>query len=221
MVMGIFSAETKNIQYDLEDDDDTIIFHMNTRLLPNKLLRKIWKVRDKVRKYGVTVATHDDSIWITAESSDIPEVTLTDIETTKLSFVSDASIRVSGEDDGFGKHVEFVAAKQHSGIQKTTPGNKNVSNRDKEAPLMDGVMLNDVTETLMSRLDSDSRNIFKILLNPPKDFTDKYFANRKKEIGTIKSSVIADYLGLTKDEVDEKRELIKKQAEALDLKPVA
>lgn len=223
LVIAAFSAETKVIQYELEEDDDnTIIFHLNTQVLANKILKKIWHIRDKMAKYGVTVTTYDDAIWVYVDQGvEIPEITLAVTGTTKIKFVSDASIRTAGDtdDNGFSKHVEFVAAKQGSGVEKQT-ASKNVSFRDKEAPLMDGVMMHDMQETLMNRLDADSQAILKIQLNPPKDFTDRYFPNRKKEITYIRDSQLAGYLGLTKEDVNAKRKIIQMQARALDLVPM-
>jgi hypothetical protein len=222
LILAIFSAETKSIQYELEEDDNTIIFHMNTLVLANKLLKKIWHIRDKMAKYGVTVSTYDDAIWIYIDpNAKAAEITLAITNSTWIKFISDASIRTAGDNDdnGFSKHVEFVATKQGSGVEKHV-ASKHVKFSDKEAPLMDGVMMHDMQETLMSRLDSDSQAILKIQLNPPKDFTDRYFPNRKKEITYIKDSQLAGYLGLSKEEVTRKREIIKMQAEALDLRPV-
>lgn len=184
----------RKISYTVNEEET--VFFANTLIIPLKTMQKIWKLRDNLRDQGVTIKISNEKITI--ESTDSPEYVTRKIkERIRINAISLTGIDREDTKNNFQQYCEFNAIKQ----------------RENE---VDQMMVEDVVRALHDRLPKREQSVFKLLYFKPKDFMDKYYPRRKKEVRP-KEIHIAQWLGMSKTEVIESMDSIKEQALALDI----
>ena len=188
------NTTTKRIDFAINEKEDT--FFTDTLLIPLPIIKKIWKLRDDLKDQGVTIKISNEKIEI--ESTDSPKYITRKIkERMRVNAVSLSGVDKEDTKNNFQQHCEYNAVKH----------------RENEVDQME---VKDVVSALHDRLLERERDVFKLLYFKPKDFMDKYYPRRKKEVRP-KEIHIAQWLGISKSEVIKSIDSIKEQAVALDI----
>ena len=193
---------TKPVEYNLETNKVTniVTFDLDVNMIHVDLMKKVWKLRDEIRDYGVQIVITDSTITV------IPKEDLRDFVKKVSEKVRVRSMSLSGFDENDNKGSNF---QQHCEYKA----------RKKREVEMDGMLVEDLKKELSQRLPNQNRakDVFDILMNPPQDFLDTYYPRRKKEVRP-KETHIAKYLGISKSEVENAMKTIRQQAIALDIR---
>lgn len=189
----------RKINYTLDEQKGITTIYCNTNLIPMKTLKKICQIKDELSTKGANIEINDDAIKISSNQEQLELITKKVSEKERAKFNSLNGFNNDDETkDSFQQHCEYQA------ISKM--GND-----------MDYILMEDQVSELNNRLNSQNQKILEILINPPQEFLDKFYPNRKK-IVRPKETHIARWLGLPKDQVSKSVKLIQKQATALDIK---
>ena len=190
------NALKKSINYTIEENNKTIKFIVDMNTVSKDTMKKIWKLKDEVRDFGVLTVITDNSITIAPEGQ-IKNFKKKVSEKARVSFYSMSGFNQEEDKNNFQQHCEYKAIKK----------------REVE---LNSMLVQDSIEVLLSRLPEPAKQVCSILVNTPKDFLDEYYPRRKKPVRP-KETHIAKYLGMSKNEVSKAMDLIKKQATALDI----
>lgn len=190
------NALKKTIEYSIDDEDNNIKFILDVSTIPADTMEKIWKLKDEIRNYGAMILITDDNITIIPEE-EVENFKKKISEKARVSYYSLSGFNTEEEKNNFQQHCEYKALK-------------------KSEVELDSMLVQDSVEMLLVRLPEPAKQVCEILVNTPKDFLDKYYPKRKKPVRP-KETHIAKYLGISKKEVSEAMDLIKKQAIALDI----
>jgi len=190
------NAPRKPVDYTYDDSTGNIKFTVDVGSVPADTMKKIWKLRDEIRSFGALTIITDDSITIVPEG-EVKDFKKKITEKARISYYSMSGFDQNDDKNSFQQHCEHKAQKK----------------REIE---LDSMLTQDSIEVLLSRLPKNVKKVCEILVDPPKDFLEEYYPNRKKPCRP-KEIHISKYLGISKSEVSKAIELIKKQALALDI----
>jgi len=188
------NAVPKAIRYSLSESN-TATFHLNTHLIPQKTIKKIWSLSDEFKDCGIEILLSEESIIIV--SNNPKHVTKKVSDRMRVKAISMTGLKEDDTRNNYKDHCEYHAAK-------------------KMEAEVDKMLIKDAVETLSQRLNPQSKRILDILIDPPQEFLDEFYPQRKKAIRP-KEKHIAQYLGISKTEVNKAIAIIQKQARALDI----
>jgi len=186
------SNAPKKISYTI-DEDSTI--YCDTNLIPVKTLKKICILKDEFIRFNVEIKIQEDRVIINSNDPTLISKTITDKERAKFNSMSGFD---EDTKNSFQQHCEYQAINR-MGVD------------------MDNVLVEDAIRAINNRLTDQSKEVFELLINPPKEFLDQFYPRRKKEVRP-KELHMAQWLGISKDEVSKCINMIQKQAIALDIK---
>lgn len=187
---------TPKINYHISQTENTVYFHFDTRLVPIDLTRKIKKLNVELKNTNATITIENDGVQITSNGN-------VELITKSISEKRHAKLNsIHGFDDdsaknNFQQHCEFKAV-------------VNMENN------MDTFLVDETISTLSDRLTDNGKKVLALLIDPPNQFLDMFYPKRKKDVRP-KEIHMAQWLGLTKDEVSQCMVMIQKQAIALDV----
>lgn len=177
-----------------KNDQGLTTFNVDQSEIPLKTLKKLNTVKQDMKENGVEININQDSIIINPINISVITKTIMDKKRTKFSSMN---VQNDDENSNFQQHCEFVGYKENSE--------------------MEDIVTNDTICALNQRLNDTARKVFDILYNPPHDFLDTFYPDRKKN-PRPKSAHIATWLELPQHEVDNAITIIQNQALALDIK---
>tara|TARA_R100001244_G_scaffold25113_2_gene25480 strand:- start:128547 stop:129542 length:996 start_codon:yes stop_codon:yes gene_type:complete len=189
-----FFLANSNSKLDYEFAEDTQAFSIETGLIPLDVIKKIWKLQKESAQF-VTITLEDEKISIITHED---EKYLTKTVKEKVRIKQSSFTGTDEEDNnGFQQYCEYQSVKK----------------RERE---VDQMVIEDTVTVLRDRLPIDTQKVFDILIHQPKAFLEAYYPRRRKEVRP-KEIHIAEWLGLSKEDVVDHIKVIQDQAVALDI----